>query len=472
MTSTEGVRRFQIDLATFWDILELLTATTTTQTLDPFPVPPSRLCHRGSRLPSFIGNIFRPKNQANELELRRIDLANRGAPLECQKGSKFIQLPEDILLLFSLHLGETAKARVVQTCRYLRHLLEPTLYVHLGPFYSWEPDRATPLHQTLVERPDLIQYIRSYKGPIIPPPIRSFPPPPPKRTLLNLFRVRKAMESVSPPNLPLPETEAFKNAVFIFTKATQIVDLAFTDCRDWDSDPIFEPIKAAVSKMSLNRLFLWNCAEPIQFLRAQPELEHLEIGWNICPVEGLEKADIPKLRSLSATPKEASYIVPGRPVEQFNLVAGFEDNDLDEGVFKSLALSTGPINKLSMCPYRPWDDQNAPRRLRIVSQNLPDLEELTITVFGTISAQVILDEIPWFQSLRRLAFLNANLAVATPITRSPSDESVGPLRGDDVACHDTVVNNWDELFRRLKILCPLLVEVERAPARQSVLWIT
>ncbi|KAG8944352.1 hypothetical protein FRC04_002011 [Tulasnella sp. 424] len=344
--------------------------------------------NRGSLLPSSVRNIFRLRNQDDEPEPRGIDVANRGTPLELQKCSKFAQLPEDILLLFWHHLDKTAKARVVRTCRYLRHLVEPSLYVHLSPFYSWDYNRAKRLHRTLAERPDLIQYIRSYKGPIVPPPIQPFRQSPPKRTLLNILRIRKAVESVTPPTLPIPETEAFKTAVFIFTKANGIVDLDFLDSYDWVSDPIFEPIKTAVSKMALKRLFLWHCVEPTQVLRGQPELEHLEIGWNIHSVEGLDKADIPKLKSLRAALKDASYIVPGRPVEQFELDCRFESNYFDTTLFKSLALSTGPIIKLSICLHRPLDNPNAPGALRIVSQNLPHLEELTITVLGPISGQV------------------------------------------------------------------------------------
>ncbi|KAG8968047.1 hypothetical protein FRC05_001680 [Tulasnella sp. 425] len=332
------------------------------------------------------------RHQANKIEPRGIDLANRETLLECQKGSKFAQLPEDILMLFSLQLDKTAKARVVQTCRYLRHLLEPTLYVHLGPFSSWKPDQGKPLHRTLAERPDLIQYIRSYKGPVIPPSVRSYTQPPPKRTLQNMFRVRKTMESINPPDPPIPETEGFRIAVFIFTRATQIVDLSLVDNMDWNSDPIFEPIKTAVSEMSLNRLYLWGCAKPIQVLQTQPELEHLELGWNVGSVEGLDKVDIPKLKSLTSMLEDASYIVPGRPVEQLILST---KGRLDTDLFSCLALSTGPILKLSMWAYDHWSirnglwfAQNGQRPLQIASQNLPNLEQLTIDVNGRIPIQL------------------------------------------------------------------------------------
>ncbi|KAG8975961.1 hypothetical protein FRC05_004892 [Tulasnella sp. 425] len=281
---------------------------------------------RGSLLPSFVRSLFRQKSQANPPEPPRTNLARRGTPLECQKDSKFAQLPEDILILFLHHLDTTAKARVIQTCRYLHNLLETALYIHLGPFYPWFHYGANPLHRTLAERPDLILCIRSYIGPLIPLPkpspiTSSHALPPRKRTLRGMLRIRKVMEPAKPPPPPLTETEPFKNAVFIFTKATRIVDLDFTDTHDWASDPIFEPVKAAVFNMSLTRLYLWHSAEPTQVLRAQPELEHLEIGWNVPSLEGLDKADLPKLRSLVATLQDASHIVPGRPVEQLTLAS-------------------------------------------------------------------------------------------------------------------------------------------------------
>lgn len=197
------------------------------------------------------------------------------------------------------------------------------------------------------------------------------------------------MEPAKPSPPPLTETESFKNAVFIFTKATRIVDLDFTDTHDWASDPIFEPVKAAVFNMSLTRLYLWHSAEPTQVLRAQPELEHLEIGWNVPSLKGLDKADLPKLRSLIATLQDASHIVPGRPVEQLTLASRFDTNDFNPALFQRLALSTGPIIKLSTGLYNQGGNQNAQIPLRLASQTLLDLEQLTIEVHGTILGQVV-----------------------------------------------------------------------------------
>ncbi|KAG8963918.1 hypothetical protein FRC05_004369 [Tulasnella sp. 425] len=393
---------------------------------------------RGSLLP--FRNISHPKNQADGPEHRRIVLATRGTPLECQRSSKFAQLPEDILLLFLDHLDKTAKASVVRTCRYLRHLLEATLYIHL------RSSKVERLHRTLAERPDLIPYIRSYTGPLVSHPIESPVQPMPKRTpgLLDFLQRWKVVESVRPLASPFAETEAFKNSVFIFSKATQIVDLYFTDGNDWASDPRFEPVKAAVFNMSLKRLSFWHGVVPTQILRAQPELEHLEIGWNVRWAEALDKADLPKLRSLKTTLKEASNIVPGRPVERLELIPMFTNNDFDPALFKNLILSTGPIKNLHIRMLSQFYAQSPQSPIRIASQTLPNLEQLIITHHGPIPEQLILDEIPSFQSLRRLVLLDLDLA--------------------KVAGYGAGVNDGDNLFRRVKILCPSLVGVERKSA--------
>ncbi|KAG9032625.1 hypothetical protein FS837_002669 [Tulasnella sp. UAMH 9824] len=373
---------------------------------------------RRSQLQVFVRNIFLSKNQNDLHQARKSDLGERGTPLECQSTSRFAQLPPDILLLFSDQLDKPAKANVIQTCRYLHHLLVGTLYTHLSPLEFWYSHRVDLLHRTLVERPDLIPYIRTYRGSLIAPPT-PFAQPPRKRSLLDKLLRRKAAKSLSLYVPPIPETEAFKNAVFIFARAANIVDLDFTDHYDWALDPVFTPIKAAVLSMSLNRLYLWHCTVPTQVLRAQPELEHLEVGWGVSGLEGLEKSDTPKLRSLKASLQDASYIVPGHPVDQLHLVARYEDHDFDPGLFKRLALSTGPILQLTMSLYRACNVEYSRKALQTVSQNLPQLEELVITIGGYISGQLILEEIPAFQSLRRVAFLGANLVKAAPVLQHP-----------------------------------------------------
>ncbi|KAG8904220.1 hypothetical protein FRC01_008830 [Tulasnella sp. 417] len=343
---------------------------------------------RPSQLPSVVRSILRAKGQAHNPETPQIDLVDRETPFECQKSSRFAQLPEDILLLFSRYLDKATTAKVIQTCRHLHHVLEATLYTHLSPLEFWYSHRVDLLHRTLVGRPELISHIRSYRGSLMAAPT-SFARPLPKRTLLDRLRMRKVMESPGSYVLHITESEAFENAVFIFTKATDIVDLDFTDYYDWASDPIFAPIKTAVCNMSLTRLYLWHCAVALEVLRAQPELELLQVGWDVPGLEGLDKRDIPKLRSLTSTIQDASYIVPGGPVVQFDLVARYEGPDFDLGLFKSLSLSTGPITQLTMCLYRAWDVENSRMVFQVLSPNLPHLEKLAITVGGYISGQLV-----------------------------------------------------------------------------------
>ncbi|KAG8926637.1 hypothetical protein FRC01_008585, partial [Tulasnella sp. 417] len=361
-----------------------------------------------SQLPLLVRNIFRPKGKVDDPKAPQIDLVNRGAPIECQKRSRLVQLPEDILLLISHHLDKAETANVIRTCRYLHHLFESTLYTHLSPLELWYSHKVDLLHRTLVGRPDLISHIRSYRGSLLAVPT-GYGQPPPSRLLHDKLRRRKPLVSSDPYALHIAETEPFKNALLIFTKATNIVDLDFTDHYDWASDPIFAPIKAAVFNMSLNRLYIWNCSLSTEVLRAQPELEHLEIGCNVRGLEGLDRRDIPKLRSLKGTLQDASYLVPGRPVERLELVERHENRDFDPNLFRTLALSTRPITQLTMCIYHSWDAQIFRKALRIASQDLPHLEQLRITVNGFISGQLILDEMPSFQSIRRLVFLNADL---------------------------------------------------------------
>ncbi|KAG8913113.1 hypothetical protein FRC00_003024, partial [Tulasnella sp. 408] len=65
-------------------------------------------------------------------------------------------------------MGLADRARLLQTCRYLRSLLEGAQYRHLHLVKSWKLERACRLLDTLCQRPDLIPCIISYRGPLIP----------------------------------------------------------------------------------------------------------------------------------------------------------------------------------------------------------------------------------------------------------------------------------------------------------------
>ncbi|KAG8946607.1 hypothetical protein FRC00_009499, partial [Tulasnella sp. 408] len=251
-----------------------------------------------------------------------------------QKNSKFAQLPEDILLLIMDNLWKEWKVNVIKTCRYLRRLLEFILYIHLSPIDPWDEWKCGLLHRTLVGREDLIPHIRSYCAPILH---NRYPNrPPPKQSKIHGFWRRTRVDPPSREVTPIGETEAFKNAVFVFSRATNIVILGFTGPHDWTSDPNFEPIRAAVSKMDLNRLQLRNYTQPAPVLRAQPTLEHLEIGGanDVQELADLQKTDLPKLKSLTTTLEEALLIVPGSPVEHLDLTFGYVNDGWNDERFK------------------------------------------------------------------------------------------------------------------------------------------
>ncbi|KIO25297.1 hypothetical protein M407DRAFT_25413 [Tulasnella calospora MUT 4182] len=196
--------------------------------------------------------------------------------------------------------------------------------------------------------------------------------------------------------------------------------------------------------MSLRRLTLGCCEEMAQVLWDQPELEELDIGWYTHGAEELEKHHIPKLRSLRARLPEAVLLVSGRPVEQLHLSSGMVDEDFDEQLLGRLSLSVGPVTEFSTYFVSSPDAEGVRISLQVLARNLPQIEKLTISVGGSISGQVhlpvkILDEIPSFQCLRRLNFLNAVLAT-----------------GNENIPKASIQSEWDNLFAQLKDLCPLL----------------
>ncbi|KAG8909509.1 hypothetical protein FRC01_006894 [Tulasnella sp. 417] len=267
--------------------------------------------------------------------------------------------------------------------------------------------------------------------------------------------------------------EALERAVAVFAQATNIVDLKFASSLDWtsQSDPFFKPIRLAVSKMSLKRLCLWECGDVDQILRSQPELEELEVGWFTSGVEQLEETDLPKLRCLAAPLHNAAYLVPGRPVEKFCLVLTFGDRNPfnDEHGFKNLSLSTGPIIEFSFHLFDSYEDdsykdENFRFVLQTISRHLPQLERLTVIVAGSVSGRVILEEVPVFGALRCLTFLDANLTAVTAQKTQHFQELASDFsQSDGIIRVVPYLENWDDVFERLKQLCPLLVNTKATP---------
>ncbi|KAG9042177.1 hypothetical protein FS837_011186 [Tulasnella sp. UAMH 9824] len=382
-----------------------------------------------------------------------------------QKSSKLVQLPEEMLLTIVDDLSSTDRAHLVQTCRYFRCLFEGILYHHLDT-NEWRYGRTYRLHRTLSERLDLISFMTSYRGPLM---VYS----PPKPTELGAFErlklrlQKKHVPSIRWANTPVTETETFRWAISIFTRAVNIQELEFTNCSDWASDPIWEPVKATISKMSLTRFSLpivTESADVVSLLRGQPELEHLELSARVTGrFEDLQETDIPKLKSLKATLRNAAAIVPGRPVEEFRHMLEAGEGAPDEQLLRKLSLSTVPITKVTTGPWRYDSVQSS---LQVLAHHLPEIQHLTLTVDGFISGQLLLAEIPLFRSLRSVKFLDAVLLeerYAAPPIYWVNDE------GNVFVRQDTIINSWDALLERLKEKCPSLVDLKYTPRRRR-LW--
>lgn len=99
--------------------------------------------------------------------------------------------------------------------------------------------------------------------------------------------------------------------------------------------------------------------------------------------------DLPMLRSLKSTLYHASFIVPGRPVEDLQLVRAQAEQRLDEYWFKQLAQSTGSIRNFSMDLHNPTDDDLVRDTIRMIARYIPSVEYLGLKVGGRMSAAVV-----------------------------------------------------------------------------------
>lgn len=239
-----------------------------------------------------------------------------------------------------------------------------------------------------MERQDLLPYILSYCGPLFPTSIH---PSGSRSRISKVVQWSKAKLSGGE-SIPWTESQTFKAAITIFTKVINIRDLQLTDFPEWTVDPTLEPVRTAVSKMKLRRLVLkvgGNSTNAFQVLQAQPELEHLELGWGTTELEKLEARDLPNLTSLTATLPEAEAIVPGRPVRELHLVGAIQDHSAAEKRFSTLSQSLGPVSTLAMSFYGTQDIENMLPTFRMIAHYLPSIEDFTISVGGVISAQEV-----------------------------------------------------------------------------------
>ncbi|KAG8899843.1 hypothetical protein FRC01_010351 [Tulasnella sp. 417] len=376
---------------------------------------------------------------------------------DAQRDSKFVNLPEDVHLAIIAFFDEGSIPSLIRTCKYLRHTLEPILYRHLILVGGERYLRSGLLHGTLSARPDLIPYIYTYHGPIIPP------------HYVNGSSRQAAIERAK--NLRTRGRNLYDSAraarvVGIFLQAVNIRDLYFTDGHRWIDDPgRWDRLQDAVSNMSLDKLVLEIEGLPsyvAPVLRAQPNLTDLTIKHGSIRLGGLVESDIPKLVSLKSTLGHAALIVPGRPVENLHLICVTSEQSLDEYWVKQLALSTGPIRKFTMTLHSPSNDDLVRDTLRTIRSYLSSMEHLTLKVRGRISAAVLLEEIPAFQHLRTLHFLEACLLgslVSTSTEQSTSSPSIAWPTPMDQSQRREVINSIVDINRQFRAACPGLVDV-------------
>lgn len=326
---------------------------------------------------------MRPKNRIQDFRTPRGNLVPLENSLMRQIDSRFTQFPEDIIFLVMVFLDNKTQASLIRTCRYFHHLLEIYLYRHITPAHPSNHCRNDYLFRTLAEREDLLPYIITYHGYVLPLAA------PQQRSFLDRFRASKKPTPEKFWAFPINETENFRRAVTIFTKAVNIVDLQLEDRFAWESEPLFDPIKNAVAKMSLRRLGVSYCNDLPKILRDQPELEELQLAWGSPTLKKLEATDVPKLRFLSARLQQAADLVPGRPVKRLKLNTAFGSPYFDERLFEKLSLSTGPITDFSCWIDHPRDGEAVRASIRAIARNLPSVEKLTLGVGGTITGQPV-----------------------------------------------------------------------------------
>lgn len=392
--------------------------------------------------------------------------ADKRSPLALQQASKLAFLPDDTLIPIIEYLDEMGKARLIQTSRYFRELVEPMLYHSIVLDYSTErryPLKSHLLHDTLAERQDLLPFILTYHGPLIPnvmalQRVVANDEAMTKKTRWSRFRTPTAQPTY---RKLLTYEERFGMAKSIFNGAINMRELHFTDFVDWFSRQLWDPFDAIKSSMKLEKLVLHIGGDSpylVPILRAQPRLKELELlRGRRGPVQRLQSTDLPELRYLKATLAEAAVIVPGRPVDKLALIfysSRDEDHQeivFNEGHLKQLALSTCGISDITIRFHRACSDEVIERNLRLVAQYLPKIERLCLFVWVGVSDTLLFGTLPAFGSLQSVKL------VGRVIKEGTRDAIL-----DEPYVRRTIYEPKDleELLRTLKEGCPALTALD------------
>lgn len=302
---------------------------------------------------------------------------------EHQKAPKITDLPYELIFVIIGSLDKRSIACMVQTCQDFRSLLEPILYRHIQVFRSHTEATSNPLksfllHRTLVERPDILSFVLSYHGPLVPD-IQAL-----QSVILDEPMMRNSLwfggRGIQQPSRKVPVfDESLEVSKTIFRGTVNIQDLHFTDQISDSTIGILDSLKN-IEKLALNIGGYSSLLLPA--LRTQPRLKHLELlrGGS---EDLFQSTDLPELRSLKATLLEAAEIVPGRPVERLELLDYWAYKDYDQGrtedLFRDLTRSACDITDFTTRISRPLNHKAIKNSLRLVAQYLPRIERLCIS---------------------------------------------------------------------------------------------
>lgn len=114
----------------------------------------------------------------------------------------------------------------------------------------------------------------------------------------------------------------------------------------------------------------------VSIFRTQPELKHVELHRGRSQIR-LDTTDISELESLKANLWDAAQVVPGRPVKRLELLYDWNSEPRRvESLLQKLTLSTCGITDFTTQCGCSWNDDDALKRVRLLSQYLPKIERL------------------------------------------------------------------------------------------------
>ncbi|KAG8985574.1 hypothetical protein FRB90_004621 [Tulasnella sp. 427] len=355
--------------------------------------------------------------------------------LDPQNHCSFAQLPDELIYLVTLLLSSASKAALLQTCRYFRHLLEPTLYRLLDLGGSLK--RGDAVNWTLARRPDLILHVQRYTG-----FLHGSPP----------FKGRKSTSS------NYTDTESYKNIVKVLTHAINIREIDFGTCSNWASSSLWKSATKAVFKMKLVKLTYYASTSDknqlCQLLATQPMLEELAIYGHGHDLAQLNSEAVPNLKRVTATITDAVAVVPGRRIEELRLSCY---TDVDCTLFRQFSLGVHGIRDLSILYLGGPTEEQFQLTLQVIGEALSEVERLQFALGRSVRANVILNAFPPLFKLRQL-----DLQLVRLKRLEDQVQNVFGTHDEASVGHSSDKDAWDEIYATIKQRCPSLIEFYHA----------